>query len=216
MKTNEFKFIEIQPYLFESIVKSNEKFRALIDLTKPMMIRYMPDIFLCLIHTIISYNNNSERIDESWNRLKMYVKKINPFTLSTLNKETFMSCEIDDYKIDLIRKISHDISIGKIDFKKIQKMDDQDIFKIMEQYKGINLWIIQTWLIFGVGHANVIVFDDLIIIEAIKYCFSVTKVTNKLLEQIYQAYSPNCTMLSFILWKIGNTITNNDLISRTE
>ena len=205
-KDKYFDYITVDLLTLEKLVNTNCVFKKHIKTNNKFYVRIMPDLYACLIHSIISFNATSQVIDNIWYQLlDVTNQKIIAKNFAYISKDILASVGLNSNQIDLIRKISYDVDNKILDLKNLSKQSDEKIINTLSQYKHLDLLTIKTWLIFGCNHSNVFVIEDKDIIKTLQYCFD-KQLNDNELYNIYQTYSPSCSLLSIVLWKINNDL----------
>ena len=162
------------------------------------------DLFSCIVHTIISQQITSAVLDKIWNNLIFYIKEITPKKIAKVELNVLNDLGIPLQKANTIKKIAYDILDRKISIKKINKMNDEQITKILLQYKGIGLWTVQNILIFGLYRNNICPINDYGVQKALKMLFPNREINDELINELETKSNHKLTLLTICLWFIAN------------
>jgi DNA-3-methyladenine glycosylase II len=199
MSKEVFQFITIQNKQLLSVIEKEKQLLDYIDFKKPFVVRIMHDKFLCLIHTIISQKNTSKKIDEIWSRLFFYFKNITPKTISTLSHDQLFSLGINDMQIHLIKNISNDIILKKLNLKKFDKLSSSKIIDILIKYSGLGLWTIQIFLMTSCFKGDIILQNDATADKALRILYPNVEINNDFYKNLAIKLGNDATLFSFCL-----------------
>jgi hypothetical protein len=89
----------------------------------------------------------------------------------------------------------------KIDFKKLNDLNDEEIISELIKLKGIGKWTAEMFLMFTLGRKDVFSAGDLGLKNAMIKIYNLDKPTQEELLSISKKWSPHRTVASRILWK---------------
>lgn len=204
MKKTYFKYVKIDPSQLKKLIAIEPKIGNFVDIEKPFYFRIMPDHFSCIVHTIISQQISNAAVDSIWNKVISKFKKLTPKIIANASLETLRDVGLSESKIKGLKQISYDIVDKKLNLKKLEKLNDNEIYQKLEKYHSIGKWSIDMILIFSYYRNNIVSFQDFGIKNGIKILFNIKDVTSKLCQNIYDKFNGNLTLLSLVLWKISN------------
>jgi len=119
------------------------------------------------------------------------------FDLDSL-REIGISRQKATYLIDLATKVSE----GKLDLKKLGRLDDEQIIEQLIEVKGIGRWTAQMFLMFSMARLDVLPVDDLGIKNAVQRQYNLEESPSpKQIEEIASPWRPYATIASWYLWR---------------
>lgn len=186
------------------ILNAIPELKTYIQEDESISCRVSKDLFSCIVHTIISQQITSAALDKIWNNLIFYIKEISPKKIANVELNVLNDLGIPLQKANTIKKIAYDILDRKISIKKINKMNDEQITKILLQYKGIGLWTVQNILIFGLYRNNICPINDYGVQKALKMLFPNREINDELINELETKSNHKLTLLTICLWFIAN------------
>ena len=106
-------------------------------------------------------------------------------------------------KVGFIKDLAQKVVSGEIDFKKIRKMDDEQVIQKLTTVKGIGPWTSEMYLMFTLGRQDVFSHGDLGIKKTITKLYSLDKdICKDKIEKITNKWSPYRTYACLVLWEM--------------
>ncbi len=166
--------------------------------------RINTDLFSCIVHTIIAQQISNAALDAIWHKIVFSLKQITPKIINKTDFNLLCDLGISKNKANTIKQIANDFLSKKLDEKKIKKMNDNQIYELLSQYKGIGKWTIDNILIFSLYRNNIFPIDDFGIKKGLRLVFG-KKLNDSLIKKITVKCDQHLTVLSLVLWYISNT-----------
>lgn len=88
------------------------------------------------------------------------IKKPTPELVSSLPDVTLRKIGLSNNKSSYVKNVATFAIKERIDFKTINKMDNESIIKYLTQIKGVGRWTVEMLLIFALGREDVFAVDD--------------------------------------------------------
>lgn len=162
--------------------------------------------FESIVNVIISQQISNKALETIWNKVKALFPIIRPKNILDSNIDILRGCGVSPRKAKYIKNIAEMIENNQLNLDNISKLDDEKAIKILIQLPGIGIWTAKMILIFGFKRKNIISFDDLVIIRALKFIYQKEEISEDFFNFLVSKYSPYCTIASFYLWEIGNKL----------
>jgi len=115
-----------------------------------------------------------------------------------LSKINLMKCGISEAKYNYIFNILNYLIENPNYFKKVKKMNSDELIINVTQFKGIGLWSSNIIALFYIGHMDVFPYGDVTLEKSIKKLYNVDK-TN--LNEVIEKWSPYKSVGSVCLWR---------------
>lgn len=162
--------------------------------------------FEAIVNVIISQQISNKALETIWNKIKLQFPIMNPENILNSDSELLRNCGVSSRKGKYIKIVAEMIINNELNLNNVDDLDDDTIIKMLIQIPGIGVWSAQMILIFGFKRKNIISFDDLVIIRAIKFIYKKEEVSKDFFNSLVAKYSPYSTIASFYLWEVGNNL----------
>ncbi len=208
MKNTYFKYVKINQSQLIKLINIEPKIANFVNIEKPFYFRIMPNHFSCIVHTIISQQISNAAVNSIWNKLITKFKKLSAKSIAGSSLETLRNIGLSESKIKGLKQISYDIIDKKLNLKKLEKLDDNEIYQKLQKYHSIGKWSVDMILIFSYYRNNIISLEDFGIKNGIRILFNIKKIDQKIFQKICNKFNNNLTLFSLVLWKISNENSN--------
>ena len=186
-----------------SLLRSDKKLGPLIRRIGPCSMRITKNPFQTLVEAII-YQQLSEASATAIAKrfLKLYKKFPTPRQVNNTTDKKLKDIGLSGTKINYIKGLSKLIIQKKIDFKKIAKLNDQQVIEELTKIKGIGNWTTQIYLMFCLQRKDVFPVGDLGIQKGIRDLFSLKELPDpKTMEKFSARWKPNRSIACWYIWK---------------
>ena len=186
------------------LLKCDPVMKTIVRQVGPCQIKTNRDRFRTLASSIVSQQISGAAARTVWSRLEnaLAPSVINAESLGQLNVDRLRECGVSRQKASYLLDLSHKTLSGEIDFKKLTKLDDEEIIAELTRIKGIGRWTAQMFLMFTICRTDVLPVDDLGIKNAIKASYNLRKLPdNNRIEKIARPWRPHATIASWYLWR---------------
>ena len=127
--------------------------------------------------------------------------------LKTLEKKV-RGAGISPQKYSYLKDLCTRILDGRLELKKFDIMEDEDIIEELDKVRGIGRWTAEMFLIFSLGRINVVPRDDLGIKKAIKNVYGLGDYpTGSKFSELAERWAPYGTIASLYLWRSADIKT---------
>ncbi|MDQ0418809.1 DNA-3-methyladenine glycosylase II [Croceifilum oryzae] len=172
-----------------------------------------PDLYECLIRTIISQQLNLsfagtlihrfiEQFGEKISHLDMWFSSFPTVErVADLNYEDLTTLQLTQRKAEYIIDLSRAIVEGKLDLSSLQQETDEEIMKRLISFRGIGRWTVECLLMFGYGRSNVLPAADIGLRNALQLLYgSDTRPSETEVREFAKDWSPYASYVTFYLW----------------
>ncbi len=105
-------------------------------------------------------------------------------------------------KVRYIRDIAARASSGALPLARLGRMKDQAIMERLTAVKGIGRWTAEMFLIFALGHPDVLPVDDLGVQHAMRLAYGLRKLpSEKKMLEIGEVWKPYRSVAAWYLWR---------------
>lgn len=195
----------------QHLQKSDPVMKSLLTKHGPFTAKAKTDRFGTLVSSIISQQISTAAASTIKQRLHQAIMdRAGKKTLPSVSAEHLLQFDLDSFReigisrqkatylIDLATKVSE----GKLDLKKLGRLDDEQIIEQLIEVKGIGRWTAQMFLMFSMARLDVLPVDDLGIKNAVQRQYNLDESPSpKQIEEIASPWRPYATIASWYLWR---------------
>lgn len=174
-----------------------------------MKLSLKEDPFFSLVESILSQQLSPKAADSIIGRFVALFpdRKVEPQFLLDLDEDRIRSCGVSRQKISYIRNIAEGVLDGSINSSEFNRMTDEEITSQFVRIKGIGTWTAKMFLIFSLGRPDVLPYEDLGIVNAVRRVYLLEdKPDKKTIEKIAEKWHPYCSVASLYLWKLKDDL----------
>lgn len=125
-----------------------------------------------------------------------------PADIGSTPDEVLRGAGLSGNKVLAIRDLARHFEDGKINARKLAKMDNEDIIAALVSVRGIGRWTAEMFLIFSLGKADVLAVDDLGLRNAMKKLYDLPEVPRPdAMREIAAPWRPFRSVASWYLWR---------------
>lgn len=119
-----------------------------------------------------------------------------------LTPEQLRACGLSRQKIASLTDLAERVARREINFRKIPKLDDDEIISLLSQVRGVGVWTVQMFLIFALQRPNVMPLADLGIRNAVRRAYGLPELPKPAdLAKLAEKWHPYCSIASWYLWR---------------
>ena len=184
--------------------KRDPRLAEVIDQIGPCRLERGAQGLAALAHTVIGQqlSNSSARAIRSRFNILFGNDGIDPQRLAETSEEDLRKTGISLAKARCLRSLAEHVLSDKINFLKLETIDDEAVISTLTQVKGIGRWTAEMYLMFSLGRLDVFPIDDLSIRTAIfrVYDFPETGLIT-LAKQTAEQWRPYRTIACWYLYR---------------
>ena len=129
-----------------------------------------------------------------------------------LTDEQLQSVGVSKQKRTYLRDLAEHTMDGRLNFRQLCRLDNDDVIEKLVQVKGIGVWTAQMFLLFGLGRPDVFAPADLGLKNAVAELYFDGRVpTEQELEQTAEPWAPWRSIASWYLWRYLDLDSDNPL-----
>ena len=133
---------------------------------------------------------------------KTYKKFPTPKQVFNTSDKKLKDTGISGTKINYIKGLSEKIIQNEINFRKISKLNDEQVIEELTKIKGIGNWTAQIYLMFCLQRKDILPVDDLGVKKGIRDLFSLKELPDtKTVEKYAARWKPNRSIACWYIWK---------------
>lgn len=162
------------------------------------------DLFIALVHSIVSQQISNAALQTVWKRLCICVGVITPEAICACSEDSLRQCGLSLRKVEWLKEMSQKVLDQSFDLESIYSMSDEEAIETLIQLKGIGRWSAEMICIFALQRVNILSLDDLGIRKGLCRLYHLDTLTKKQGRMFQQRFAPYNTIASFYLWYVGN------------
>ena len=116
--------------------------------------------------------------------------------------EVLRAAGLSGNKVLSLRDLAAHFEAGKINSRKLGKMDDEEVIATLIPVRGIGRWTAEMFLLFSLGREDVLAVDDLGLRNAMKKIYDLPEVPKPdAMREIAAPWQPYRSIASWYLWR---------------
>jgi DNA-3-methyladenine glycosylase II len=184
--------------------KSDPVLKGLIEDIGPYAIEFLEPDFAALAKAII-YQQLSGRVASLlYDRLEAAAGngRLAPQALLRLTIDEMRSLGLSRQKTAYLRDLAERSTCGEVDFAALLALPDAAVYERLTSIKGIGVWTVQMFLIFGLRRPDVLPSGDLGIRAAVRKAYGLEELPKPgAIDEMGRKWQPYRTIASWYLWR---------------
>ena len=157
--------------------------------------------FKGILQLIIEQQLSVASANAIYKKLKGKMPNISPGSFLKLKKSDLKDCGLSKQKINYLTELAKKCEKKEINFRKIHKMDDENLVQEITKIKGIGPWTAQCYMLASLKRDDVWPVADLGLMEAVKRIKKLKKrPSEEDMEKISQIWRPYRSTVANVLW----------------
>jgi DNA-3-methyladenine glycosylase II len=183
----------------------DKKLKSVIEKQEAVRLVPQKNIHLYLWNSIMSQQLSTKVAAVIHRRfMELYHGKPEPTLILSTNVEDLRKIGLSNAKSNYIQNIARFSLEQGMDFKMLNKMNNEEVVEFLTQIKGVGRWTAEMLLMFALGREDVFAVDDLGIQNAMRKLYKLRQMEKKELRQkllrIAEKWSPYRTYACMYLW----------------
>jgi DNA-3-methyladenine glycosylase II len=192
---------------YYKVLEKDSKLKGIINKSELNELKHHKNICIKLCVSIMSQQLSTKvaaviykRFIELYNNSEPNSQKIvdTPF-------ETLSGIGLSNAKVNYVKNVAQFDLDFSLDYKKLNKMTDEEILNYLIQIKGVGRWTAEMILMFTLGREDVFPIDDLEIQQGMIRLYNIKykdkKTLYKKMHRIAENWSPYITYACMHIWK---------------
>lgn len=157
--------------------------------------------FKGILQLIIEQQLSVASANAIYKKLKGKMPNISPGSFLKLKKSDLKNCGLSKQKINYLTDLAKKCEKKEINFRKIHKMDDENLVQEITKIKGIGPWTAQCYMLASLNRDDVWPVADLGLMEAVRRMKGLKKRPSEDdMEKISQIWRPYRSTVANVLW----------------
>ena len=183
--------------------KKDKRMKAIIKAYhgEAMIMRGEP--FFTLARSIVGQQISVKAADSVWNKFVAAVGKVTPEKVANMQAEDLRACGFSGSKVIYMHALAMHFLEFKPTVKKWAKMTDAEIIKEFTSIKGIGVWTVEMFLMFGLGRADVFPLLDLGLLKGIyRHYNDGVPMTKEEVIAVGESWRPYRSLGTWYMWRV--------------
>lgn len=188
-------------------LSKDKKLAPVLQKVEPYPLKKRKNICLRLCSSIMSQQLSVRVAEVIFHRfLKLYEgSEPTPQQMLDTPYETLRSIGLSNAKANYVHNVARYFIEHKLDDRKFNKMEDEEIIELLTKIKGVGRWTVEMLLMFTLGREDVFGVDDLGLQQSMTKIYKLDPTDKKAMRErmlkISAKWSPYRTYACFYLWK---------------
>lgn len=188
----------------EYLKKKDKRLKELIEKYGFIEREIHTDIFISLIHSIVSQQISGKAAQTVWERMLSDLKEITPASLYNTSIENLQAHGISYRKAGYIKNIAEKVYTKELDLDSLTSKTDEEVIKELTTLNGVGVWTAEMLMIFSMNRKNILSYGDYGIKKGLCLLYHHKEMNKTLFKKYQNRYSPYASIASFYLWKLAN------------
>jgi len=128
-------------------------------------------------------------------------KEFSVTTISKLKDEQLAACGLSRQKIRYLRALCDAIKHRELDLEALAQANESNVTKTLGALPGIGPWTIDMFMMFSLGHLDILPLGDLALRKSFNRHYTITSPDHyEEYQQLAQTWCPYRTVASWYLW----------------
>lgn len=159
-----------------------------------------------LVHEIIEQMLSIKAGSKIYGRLEgLCGGNITPETISVLSNESLKSIGTSNAKVTCIKGLTAAILSGKLDFNRLEYLDDVAVTKELTQLKGIGNWTAKMFLIFVLNRQDILPFEDVAFLQGYAWAYKTNDLSPPSVNSKCKKWKPYSSIAARYMYRALDT-----------
>ena len=196
---------------FHQIAQKEPRFATVLLRHGEPPSRKRPGGFETILKTIVQQQVSLASAAAIWQRLQKSVVRINADTLLTLNEEKLRGVGLSRAKAICALNLAEEVAKGRLIFRKLRHMEDEEVIASLTQIKGIGRWTAEVYLIGALQRPDIWPAADIALMEGIRDILSLDhRPSKKEMLLLARPWRPYRTFAARLTWLHYRRMTNRN------
>ncbi len=187
----------------KTLSKKDKRMKAIIKSYEGEAMAMRGEPFTTLARSIVGQQISVKAADSVWNKFVAAVGKVTPENVANMPAETLRACGFSGSKVIYMHALAMHFLEFKPSLKKWVKMTDAEIIKELTSIKGIGVWTVEMFLMFGLGRPDVFPLLDLGLLKGIyRHYNNGEKMTKDEVIAIGELWRPYRSLGTWYMWRV--------------
>lgn len=206
------KRLTITTQSVEYLMKKDKRFSKVVNMVGDITYKPYEDSYSFLVSQIIGQMLSAKVGEVIYGRLlSLCDNKITPQVIDSLSDEEIKGIGTANSKVKFIRELTSAVIDGRLDFKLIETMNDDEALKYLTNIYGIGKWSAKMYLIFVLDRQDILPYEDVAFLQAYKWLYKTSDVSSKSIIDKCKKWKPYSSIAVRYMYKaLDMGFTKND------
>lgn len=183
--------------------KSDPVIAGIIERTGPYRIQYRPPDFSTLARSIVYQQLSGKAASTIYGRLEEALPRgVTANGVLRLSPLRMRKIGLSTQKCGYLLDLSEKTRAGRVRFRALPGMSDDDVVEHLTQVKGVGVWTAHMFLMFALRRPDVLPTGDLGIQNAMRKAYELDAAPKPAeMERIAEPWRPYASVASWYLWR---------------
>jgi DNA-3-methyladenine glycosylase II len=168
------------------------------------------DPFHTLCSSIISQQLSSKAADTIQARVMVGIgaaRQITPLLLAAATHDQLRTYGLSNAKAKWLKALADAADAGTLDFRALQKLDDEAAIELLDALPGIGRWTAEMFLMFALNRMDLFAMDDVGLRRGVAMLYNKGRpVSDTRTLKIVKKWAPYRTVASWYLWRVADPV----------
>jgi DNA-3-methyladenine glycosylase II len=165
-----------------------------------------------LIRTLIGQQVSVAAANGIYNKLEAALGDLHdPEILLAADDDLLRSGGLSRQKLGYARSLAEAVVSGRLNFRKLPKMSDEDAIEAISHIKGFGRWSAEIYLMFAEGRTDIFPANDMAVQEGLKRILGLSeRPKEKATRLLGEIYAPHRSALALFTWHVYGASSKMD------
>jgi DNA-3-methyladenine glycosylase II len=184
-----------------SLLRRDPRLRPVARLAGEVPLRLSTPDFAGLAGIVVAQQLSTASADAIYRRLCGSLASLDAQSVLAVEDEMLLRCGLSRAKLVTLRAIAQAVDSGGLDFDTLGILAPDEAVRRMTAIRGIGTWTAEIYLLFCIGHADILPAGDLALQEAARTALGLEqRPSDRELRAISHEWSPWRGVASRLLW----------------
>lgn len=194
------------------LCKKDTRLAKLISMVGPISYEVHDDQYEFIVHKIIEQMLSLKAGNEIFSKLVDLCRgKVTPEAVSKLTDEEIKSIGTSASKVSYIRSVTDATLDDSLDYKALETMPDDEVFKELTAIKGIGKWTANMYLIFVLNRMDILPTNDAAFLQTYKWLYKTENRSDASIRKRCKKWKPHSSIAARFLYRaLDNGLTKEE------
>ncbi|MCF6093925.1 DNA-3-methyladenine glycosylase [Microaerobacter geothermalis] len=206
--------IDIPLHQFYEKMEGSPQMKPLIQSFYGLRFLLEPDLFECMVKTIISQQLNlpfaaalTQRVIDTFGETLEWEGEIfpvfpSPERMASIAPDQLRQMQFSQRKAEYVIDFAKSVERGAVNLDRLYHLSDQEVFSQLLPLRGIGRWTVECLMMFGMGRTDVLPAADIGLRNGVKKVFGLdSQPDEEYVRKLGEDWSPWRSYATFYLWE---------------
>ena len=199
---------------FHQITRMEPRFTAVLQQHGEPPSRKRPGGFETVLKTIVQQQVSLTSATAIWKRLRNGLDRINADAMLALDEDDLRGFGLSRAKAICARSLAEEVAYGRLNFRKLPYLEDEDVIVSLTRIKGIGRWTAEVYLLGALQRPDIWPAADVALMEGIRDLLGLdSRPTMKEMLVLAEPWRPYRTFAARTTWLHYRHMTNRGTVA---